>query len=78
MNWMRLVQGPSLAVEVGPNPKPLTPDEKVRLGIADWLGRGKRVFRDGVEPIRIPPHFETSLNELVNDTDELDRHAGDD
>jgi len=39
------------------------------------IGHGLHQFRE--DPIRIPPHFETSLNELVNNTDEQDQHIED-
>jgi hypothetical protein len=42
--------------------------------LVELLGIGHGLHRFREDPIRIPPHFETSLNELVNNTDELDQH----
>jgi hypothetical protein len=56
-------------------PAPADPDPTAALREFLGIGHGIHHFHD--DPIRIPPHFETSLNELVNNTDELDQHAGD-
>jgi hypothetical protein len=42
-----------------------------------FLGIGHGVHQIRIDPIRIPPHFETSLNDLVNDADDLDRSRSD-
>lgn len=41
-----------------------------------WLGRGRDVVVGHAEEVRIPPHFETSLNDLVNDADDIDERLG--